>query len=83
MPTSSSASSKSATASPRGSAGGARQRKAPASSARRPVAPTAQKNPVFLFYSEDSPGIKFLYFFCTSGVNIPAVPEIFTILLIL
>ncbi|CAH8534394.1 unnamed protein product [Schistosoma guineensis] len=58
MPTSSSASSKSATASPRGSAGGARQRKAPASSARRPVAPTAQKNPVFLFYSEDSPGIK-------------------------
>nr|CAH8851210.1 unnamed protein product [Trichobilharzia regenti] len=58
MPTAPPASSKSSTASSRGSAGGVRQRKGPTSSARRPVAPAAQKNPVFLFYSEDSPGIK-------------------------
>ncbi|TPP39731.1 putative sec61 protein translocation complex beta subunit, partial [Fasciola gigantica] len=31
---------------------------APAATARRPITAPAQKNPVFLFYSEDSPGIK-------------------------
>ncbi|KAF7249481.1 hypothetical protein EG68_08922 [Paragonimus skrjabini miyazakii] len=52
-------SAKAAPTSPRStSGGGVRQRKAPAATSKRPVAPPAQKNPVFLFYSEDSPGIK-------------------------
>ncbi|EUB57963.1 Protein transport protein Sec61 subunit beta [Echinococcus granulosus] len=42
----------------RGSGGGIRQRRSTAAPARRPLATTTPKSPVFLFYSEDSPGIK-------------------------
>ncbi|KAA0195795.1 putative sec61 protein translocation complex beta subunit, partial [Fasciolopsis buskii] len=58
QPTQSTSSSKSAPTSARGATGGTRQRKAPTATARRPITAPAQKNPVFLFYSEDSPGIK-------------------------
>ncbi|TGZ46067.1 hypothetical protein CRM22_011149 [Opisthorchis felineus] len=51
-------SGKSAPTSPRNASGGVRQRKSTATTSKRPVAPTAPNKPVFLFYSEDSPGIK-------------------------
>ncbi|VDN96617.1 unnamed protein product [Rodentolepis nana] len=42
----------------RGATGGARQRRSTATVSKRPLTSTAPKSPVFLFYSEDSPGIK-------------------------
>uniref|UniRef100_A0A5K3ELK7 Protein transport protein Sec61 subunit beta n=1 Tax=Mesocestoides corti TaxID=53468 RepID=A0A5K3ELK7_MESCO len=42
----------------RGGNGGARQRRSTAAPSRRPLTTATPKSPVFLFYSEDSPGIK-------------------------
>ncbi|KAL7064989.1 hypothetical protein AAHC03_04928 [Spirometra sp. Aus1] len=38
--------------------GGTRQRKSTGTTSRRPLTVSTPKSPVFLFYSEDSPGIK-------------------------
>ncbi|BHF64484.1 Protein transport protein Sec61 subunit beta [Sparganum proliferum] len=51
--------------------GGTRQRKSTGTTSRRPLTVSTPKSPVFLFYSEDSPGIKCLCFCSIFGAGIP------------